>query len=436
MTSLAHSPVMRGYIPGLEAPSYDELFHCMRCGLCLPTCPTFSIYRDEKASPRGRLALMRAVSEGRLGLGEGFVSAMSLCLGCLACQTACPAGVPYGSLLERAREQGEEASKSTRSPLVASLRAWLIRSSAGNPNLTDRLAPLLRVYQAVGLQRLNLCRLLPGPIGGWERLLPMVPRSSAQKQLASGIAAVPPIRGKVGLLTGCLENSLLANVPVTTARLLSLNGFEVVAPQEQVCCGALPGHLGEMNLARQLARRNIEVFEAAGVDYIVSDAAGCSAQLKEYGQLLEADPGYRDRAGKFAAKVRDATELLASVLPLRGVPQQVEMKVAYDEPCHLVHAQGIRDQPRLLLGCVPGVQLLELPESTWCCGSAGTYNLTHVAEAETLLRRKMQHVRDLAPDVLATANTGCIVQLLKGVRETKSKTRVMHVLEVVALAYV
>jgi len=427
---------LSGYDQTLDAPSYDQLVHCMRCGLCLPTCPTFALYRDEKASPRGRLALMRAVSEGRLELSQGFDNAMNLCLACLACQTACPAGVPFGSLLEHARVQAEARSKKYRSPIRRAFREWLISSLLSTPSLIDRLAPLLRQYQATGLQRLNLARLLPGPLAGWERMLPPIPSRSAQARLGEVVDGVPPIRGRVGLLTGCIENRMLSNLPVATAHLLSKNGFHVIVPPGQVCCGALPGHIGEMELARQMARRNIEVFESAKVDFVVSDAAGCSAQLKEYGHLLESDAAFAERAHHFAASARDATELLASLIPLRGTPNRTEIRVAYDEPCHLVHGQGIRDEPRRLLQSIPGLRLVELPESAWCCGSAGTYNLTHVAESEELLRRKMDNVRRVAPDVLATANTGCMMQLTRGVREARLNIRVRHVVEILAAAYV
>lgn len=419
----------------LSAPSYEQLIHCMRCGLCLPTCPTYALFKIEKASPRGRLALMRAVSEARLDLTDGFADAMYLCLGCLACQTACPAGVPYGSLLELARYQIEE-TRQKRRPLLARLaRRWLLGRLLFGPDGLEPLAPLLRFYQQVGLHRLNLARLLPGPLGKWERLLPKVPPKSTQRQLGQRVAAEPPVRGRVGLLVGCLENTLLARMGIATARVLSRNGFEVVIPPRQACCGALPNHLGERELARQQARHNIEVFEAAGVEVVISDAAGCSAQLKEYGHLLADDPQFAERARHFAAHAKDATEFLAEHLPLRDGMRPLPMRVAFDDPCHLVHAQGIQSQPRQLLRQIPGLELVELPEATWCCGSAGTYNLTHIRESEALLQRKMGHVAKLNLDALVTANTGCYLQLSKGVQEAGLKIEVLHLSELLARAY-
>jgi glycolate oxidase iron-sulfur subunit len=419
----------------VDAPSYEQLVHCMRCGLCLAACPTYSLYQQEKASPRGRLALMRAVSERHMDITDGFADAMTLCLGCLACQTACPAGVPFGNLLERARRQAEAHQKQSRSPLVEKARNWMINKLVYGPHGIEPLLPFIHLYQRMGLPHLNMARLLPGPFGSWERLLPQVQAMSAHQTLGEFVPAVPPIRGRVGLLTGCLENTLLARMCTATARILSYNGFEVVIPQIQVCCGALPAHIGELDVARQQARQNIDVFSEAGVEIVISDAAGCSAQLKEYGHLLKEDPLYRERAQQFSANSRDATEFLAEHAPLRKGMRSLNLRVAYDDPCHLIHAQGIYIQPRELLRDIPGLELVDLPESSWCCGSAGTYNLTHTIEAGALLKRKMDHLRSLSVDVLATANTGCYIQLAAGVREHGLNVLVTHVVELIAQAY-
>ncbi len=419
----------------IEAPTYEQLIHCMRCGLCLPTCPTYALFKIERTSPRGRLALMRAVSEERLELTNGFADAMYLCLGCLACQTACPAGVPYGSLLEQARYQIEEVQRTHRSPLVQRVRQWLFTRLLYSPKGLEPFMPWLRFYQKSGLHRLNLARFLPGPLGDWERLLPPVPPRSIQRQLGQFVNAKPPIQGRVGLLVGCIENTLLAKMGIATAQVLAINGFEVVIPPRQVCCGALPNHLGEREIARQQARENIQVFEAAGVEVVISDAAGCSAQLKEYGHLLEDDPKYAERAARFAKRAKDITEFLAEHLPLREGMRTLALRVAFDDPCHLVHAQGIQNQPRQLIRSIPGIELIELPESTWCCGSAGTYNLTHVTESQALLQRKMAHVANLTIDALVTANTGCYLQLAKGVKEAGLKVEVLHISELLARAY-
>jgi glycolate oxidase iron-sulfur subunit len=222
---------------------------------------------------------------------------------------------------------------------------------------------------------------------------------------------------------------------IATAKVLAHNGFEVVVPNGQVCCGALPAHLGELDLARPQARRNIDVFRAAGVETVISDAAGCSAHLKEYGRLLSDDPEYARSGIWLSQNSKNSTEFLAEQLPLRDGMRTLNLRVAYDDPCHLIHAQGISLQPRELLRSIPGVDLTELPEASWCCGSAGTYNLTHMLESEALLKRKLSHVRAISPDVLATANSGCYIQLAAGVRAAGVHVEVLHVNELLARAY-
>jgi len=418
-----------------DAPSYDELVHCMRCGFCLPTCPTFSLTKMEISSPRGRLALMRAVSEQQAEVSIEFAEAMNFCLGCLACQTACPAGVPFGHLIEKARQQVENKQKTKRPHLLNILRNLLVKKVLYGPHGLNPFMPFLRLYQALHIDKLNLSRLIPGPMGGWERMLPKVPLKSTHSSLGDFVAAIPPVRGRVGLLTGCIENNLLSGMGIATANVLSKNGFEVVIPKNQVCCGALPAHIGDLEIAREQARRNIEVFEAAGVEIVISDAAGCSAQLKEYGHLLSEDPEYFERAIRFSKNAQDITEFLSEHFPLRKGMRSLNLRVTYDDPCHLIHGQGVYLQPRELLISIPGIELIELPESSWCCGSAGTYNLTHTQTANDLLKRKMDHLRKLDVDVLATANTGCYIQLAYGVSEQNLHIEVCHIVELISRAY-
>ncbi len=413
----------------------DLLVQCMRCGLCLSTCPTYSIYQTEKTSPRGRLALMNSVNNGFLEISDGFHEAMNLCLGCLACQTTCPAGVEFGFLLEVARDRAEAYQKKQRPKLMNKLRHWIVAELLSDPHGLEPWLPLLRVYQAIGLQNLNLGKYLPGRVGNWENMLPSISKKSVYQTLGEFLPGNHPKRGRVGLLTGCLENTLLSGMCIATAKVIAQNGFDVVIPPAQECCGALPGHIGELEIARERARKNIEVFDAAGVDVIISDAAGCSAQLKEYGHLLNDDPDYRNRALIFSNKVRDATEFFVENFPLREGMRELPLRVAYDDPCHLIHAQGISVQPRNLIEAIPGVELVETPESDWCCGSAGTYNLTHTTEAEILLKRKIDQLRGLDIDILTTANTGCYLQLSAGVRRYRHDVEVLHVIELIARAY-
>lgn len=435
MTAPLASPHSKLELQFLTGLSEELLIHCMRCGFCIPFCPTFAIYHSEIASPRGRLALMRSVNDGLLKLSDGFGEAMNLCLGCLACQTACPAGVEFGHLLEVARDRSEARQKTIRSGWINGMRRWLLTHLLVSPHGLERWLPLLKIYQSLGLQKLNLARFLPGSLGSWEQMLPPLLWKSAHQALGEIFPAEVPKRGRVGLLTGCLENTLLAGMCMATARVLAINGFDVVIPPAQECCGALPGHIGELELARSRARKNIGVFEAAGVDVIISDAAGCSAQLKEYGHLLSDDPLYSRRARHFSSITMDATEFLAEISPLRPGMRELNLRVAYNDPCHLVHAQGIKLQPRQLIKAIPGIELVGLPKSDWCCGSAGTYNLTHPKEANLLLERKMALVKQVSVDVLATANTGCYIQLVAGTRRFGVDVEVLHVVELLARAY-
>jgi glycolate oxidase iron-sulfur subunit len=303
------------------------------------------------------------------------------------------------------------------------------------PHGLNPFMPFIRLYQALGINHLNLARLIPGPLGGWERMLPKVQAKSTHSSLGEFVAADPPIVGRIGLLTGCIENNILSGMGTATANVLKRNGFEIVIPKKQVCCGALPGHIGELDIAREQARRNIDVFEDTGVETVISDAAGCSAQFKEYGNLLSNDPVYAERANRFSRNARDITEFLSDNFPLREGMRPLNLRVAYDDPCHLIHGQGIYLQARVLIQSIPGIELVELPESSWCCGSAGTYNLTHVDTANELLKRKMDHLRKLDVDVLATANTGCFIQLAYGTREHQVDISVCHIVELISTAY-
>lgn len=414
----------------------DLLIQCMRCGLCLATCPTYSLTHMEKDSPRGRLALMWAVKNGEVIITNGYADAINLCLGCLACETACPAGVQYGHLLEEARDEIEYFKEKKRNPIINRFRKWLINNLLRGPHGLEKWMPLLRFYQSTGIQELNITKFLPGPVGDWEQMLPKIPKKSAHEQLKSFLPGEFPKKGKIGLLIGCLENTLLANMCVATARILVKNGYDVFIPADQECCGALPGHIGDLAAARARAKKNIEVFERANVDFVISDAAGCSAQLKDYGHMFKDDPLYRERAEKFSSIAFDATEFLAEMLPWRGKLKSLNLRVAYDDPCHLVHAQGISSQPRTLLESIPGIELVELPESDWCCGSAGTYNLTHPKESEALLTRKMNFLKEASVDVLVTSNTGCYLQLAAGVRKHRLNVKVLHITEIIYLAYI
>ncbi len=415
---------------------YDKFLDCVHCGLCLPACPTYSELGVEMDSPRGRIHLMRAYADGRIELTENFETHMSGCLDCRACETACPAGVHYGSLVEAAR--AEIVEKRHRTLLIRLFRKLVFEKLLPSRfGLSVAFLPL-RVYQGLGLQKLarslGLTRLLPSRLRDMEAMIPAMPDRSVKGQLKPFMPARGKPSHRVALVTGCVMNEMFTHVNAATVRVLNENGCDVVIPETQTCCGALQVHSGERAAAESLARRNIDAFEKAEVDTVVINAAGCGAQLKEYGDLLSADSTYRDRALAFTEKVKDIHEFLAGI-PVKEEMGTVRARVAYHDACHLAHGQRVREEPRGLLSLIPGLELVELEESDWCCGSAGIYNLTHPDMAERLLARKMGHVRQSEPDVVATGNPGCILQIQYGIRRDGRDIEVLHPVELLDRAY-
>jgi len=408
---------------------------CIKCGFCLPTCPTYRLTGHEAASPRGRIDLMQAVADGDLRAHD-ITRQLDFCLGCRACETACPAGVEFGKLLEAGR--AETHSERHGSRLGAWFQRLCLRELLPLPSLVQQVANLLYMYQASGLQRLvRASRILPHyapTLAAMETLLPSIPTAAARRPLP---VETPPIgveQGRVVLLTGCMMPALMPEVHRATVHVLAANGYRVYVPPAQRCCGALQAHAGELTCAQQLARHNITVFEETNADWVVVNSAGCGALMKEYAHLLRHDPVFALRARALSQRVRDISEVLA-LAPLRQPLQPVPLRVAYDDPCHLLHGQKIRQQPRELLQQIPALQLLEVPEGGWCCGSAGIYNLTHVDTAQALLARKMAHLAAVAPQLIATGNPGCMLQLRQGVTQHGLPAEVVHPIEVLARAY-
>ena len=408
---------------------------CIKCGFCLPVCPTYNLTGSEAASPRGRIDMMVAVADGVLD-PEDIVEPLDLCLGCRACETACPAGVEFGRLLEAGRAAAGVGPPASR------LGGWLHRlfmeRILPSPRRLRRLAGLLRIYQTSGVQALVrrsglLPRLAPR-LAVMEALLPAVPPARARQSLPVETPAHGEERGRVLLLTGCVTPQVLPQVNRATVRVLARNGYRVLTIPAQPCCGALQAHANDLEGARRLARRHVAAFEASGAEWLVVNAAGCGALMKDYGHLLADDPDFAARAAAFDARVRDVSELLAAV-PLQGPLQPVPLRVAYDDPCHLSHGQRIRRQPRDLLRQVPGLELLEVPESDWCCGSAGTFNLFHPETADSLLDRKMAHLAAVRPDVVVSGNPGCLLQLRQGAARHGLAAEILHPIEMLDRAY-
>jgi glycolate oxidase iron-sulfur subunit len=399
----------------------DALRTCVHCGICLPACPTYRVLGEEMDSPRGRLYLMRAVAEGRLEPTETYTHHLDLCLGCRACETACPAGVPFGSLLETARADIGRRGRPPR-------RRWLDAALAALFPRPDRLGPLFglaRRYRRTGLQRLVRTS---GLLGWFPRLAAM----DALLDEVPGAVDVPEYvpargraRGRVGLLTGCVQRHLYPDVNRDTARLLAVAGWDVLAPRGQGCCGALDLHAGRLDAFRARAERLATAFPD-GVDWLVTNAAGCGSAIREYAHWLP-----DSAAARLAGRVRDVSELLVEAdLPLAPLP----LTVTYHDACHLVHGQKVRSAPRELLRRIPGLALVELPDSDLCCGSAGVYNIVEPEMADRLLDMKIERIRETGAGVVAAGNPGCLMQIAKGLRARGLAVEPVHTVTLLARA--
>jgi glycolate dehydrogenase iron-sulfur subunit len=484
---------MSGNHSHLKDLDYSVVQQCMHCGLCLPTCPTYDATKLERNSPRGRIALMRAIADERLDVTKAFGDEMYFCLGCLACQTACPAGVNYAELFEHARAEVEQQG------VLSSPKRNLIRDFALHWLFMDLrrlefLGRALRLYQQLGLQavvrRMGLIRLLPRRLRELEAMTPTVCNKFSAELIAPVTPAVGARKYRVAMLTGCAQDLTFSDVNRDTVEVLARNGCEVVTPAEQSCCGSLHAHNGEWTLAQELARRNIDQFPPEQFDAIITNAGGCGSHLKHYTKLLADDARYAKHAKLWDAKVKDVHEWLIQIglrrpltspspfngeragvrgenaeqhstanvrrstsnttdhshpsssiaLPVAGKGKSQpngsgECVVTYHESCHLAHGQKVVSQPRELLCAIPGLNLVELPEANWCCGSAGIYNLTQPEMAGQLLDRKLKHIKSTGATMVATANPGCLLQLINGAAKEGLSLRVVHPVTLLAKAY-
>jgi glycolate oxidase iron-sulfur subunit len=418
----------------------EKLLGCIHCGLCLPACPTYQQLGDENDSPRGRIFLMRAVAEGRLNADSpSFERHIDLCLGCRACETACPAGVRYGSLLESARETIINQKTSHGSTLQKTLLKLALRHVFPYPKRLKLVFGLSRLLRDNPLTRFayrkGLARLIaPKADFALSLLMTTAPRNPIGQTGQTGqTGQIRP----VSVFTGCVMEGLFKHVNDATKRVLSANDCDLKDVEEQVCCGALHAHAGDLETARELARRNIDAFErflaTNGSATIIINAAGCGALLKEYGELLKDDPRYAERATRFSANVRDVTEFLASGDIRRGA--EVNRRVTYDAPCHLYHAQRVTTAPQRVLASIPGLEYRQLEGMQDCCGGAGVYNLSEPEMSESLLADKIGKARATEAEILVTANPGCHMQLGAGARMFNADCHIAHVVELLDESY-
>lgn len=426
----------------MSASTEDALLACVHCGLCLPACPTFKVLGDENDSPRGRVYLMRAAAEGRVTRGDAFQLHIGRCLGCRACETACPAGVEYGRLLEHARaEIRSEARTRGLAGLMSRFRAigtrvalWALTGTPGRVTF-----PLLRLLRRLGIA--GIARRLPGRLGTAAGLLDATrPRWGPRAPSARGRRDARTSRGApsvgsgptVALFGGCVMDGLFSHVHLAARATLAASGYRPVPLPRARCCGALHHHAGFPETARRMARRNVRAVEASGAEWLAVDSAGCGAALRDYDRWLEDDAGWADRARAVSAKVRDVTELLSEApTPVEG---RLEGRIAYDAPCHLLHAQGVRDEPLRILSRIAGAEVTPLPSASHCCGGAGVYNLFHPELAEEILRPKLEEIRLGEYDWVATGNPGCIMQLGAGLQRAGFHARVVHPVELLHAA--
>jgi glycolate oxidase iron-sulfur subunit len=428
---------LSGFTAG-DKPDYVDYSRCIHCGLCLNACPTYRLWHNEADSPRGRIRQMALVDQGRLELGESFVTHIDRCLDCRACETACPSGVEYGKLVELARAQIARNFQRPRSSRWT--RDFVYRRLLPDPKRIARLARLVRLYQRSGLEMLarrsGLLRLF-----GMQQRAALLPRIDSEfffSRLGKTFPARGQRRAHVAFFAGCMAQVTFTKLNDATIRVLQANGCEVVVPGGQFCCGALAAHAGVRDIARDLARKNMEAFLTEPFDAIITNAAGCGSTLKEYPHLFLED-GHagenpsRDvldakNAAEFSSKVRDVSEFLAA-LGLSAPLRKTRMRVTFQDSCHLAHGQNIREAPRTLLRAIPGLELVEMPLADHCCGSAGVYNVTETGTSMELLKEKMQCAQSSRASAIVTANPGCVLQLRAGTKLFKTRQEVFHVVE-------
>jgi len=425
-----------------EEMDYDELLNCMRCGFCLPSCPTYiETGHQEKHSPRGRIALMKGVNDGIIEPDDDFAHSLDLCLGCRACEPVCPSGVQYGHLLEDARAILQRNKKQT--VRVKMLRKGVFEQLFPRQDRMEKVTGLIGFYQRSGLskvaRKVGFMNLFPESMATMEKVLPEVPRRSEMKQRPRYFEHEGEKKATVALFAGCLMDTMFFDTNNATIKLLRKAGCDVEIPENQLCCGALHGHNGELEKSKEMAKRNIEAFEAAEADYIITNAGGCSAFLIEYDHLLKNEPEWADRAKHFVGKLKDISRILVELdfqkTHRLQLPDQI---ITYQDSCHLRNVMKTFNEPRILLKAIEGVHFVELEGADTCCGSAGDYNIVQPEMAMQILDHKMEKVADTCAQIIVTANPGCLLEMKLGVERAhkSNEVRAMHIADVLVEALV
>jgi len=419
----------------VDRPSPELIDDCVHCGFCLASCPTYLETGSELDSPRGRIYLMKTAGEGKIPLEGSLVTHLDRCLGCLACMPACPSGVQYGSLIEAGRSQIERRYER---PLFQRLFRSLIFSLFPYPQRLRLMTPFFYIYEKLGVRRVvessGVLRAVSDNLAQMEEMLPKVNSLLPPQPLPEVVPAKGKKRFRVALLTGCVQSVFFNRTNEATIRVLAENGCEVVIPEGQGCCGALSVHSGRLSEGRDFAKGLIRKFEGLEVDALIINSAGCGSTIKEYGHILKDDPEYAERAEAISAKARDVMEFLSEA-GLTGELKDLNIRVTYQDACHLGHAQRIKDEPRSVIRQIPGVEFTELVESDVCCGSAGIYNLVQPEMSRKLLARKTSHVEETGADYLVAGNPGCLLQIEKGIRQKGLKMKTAHPVELLDWSY-
>jgi len=412
-------------------PNDDILQQCIHCGMCLSTCPTYDLTKLERSSPRGRIRMIRSVARGEMELSQLFAEEMNFCLDCQACETACPAGVKYGRMVEAARVLVDESGYTPKASLT--IKRFALRKIVASRLALKLFSRLLWIYQKSGLQKIiratGLLKLFSKNLSEIEKLSPPIANHFSDSLIKEVELPNGEVKYKTAFHFGCLMNTMFADINIDTIDVLKQIGCKIITPKDQVCCGSLMAHNGDMDFALKLARKNIDAFTKHEYDFLISNSAGCGAFMKDYAHLLEEDPLYAEKAKVFSSKVKDVTEFLFDELPsLKSkLKTNIELEpITYHDACHLAHAQKVATQPREVIKAIPGIKYTELEEASWCCGSAGIYNIVRYDDAIIQLQRKMKNIRNTGAKIVLTGNPGCMGQIKYGAEKFDVDVEVLH----------